>query len=711
MKRILSLTLAAALLAALTLPGAAAEPTVDTRLSRVTRAVKEALDLETGAYDSFRGSCSEELVPVWDLNWENESATLSVQALEDGTVTGFYRWDKGNAGVYRDGFPTFPGGGEDARAIARDFLDRVLRPGETAELEAPEDGLYSGGSSCSWQGRVSLNGLPTPLDWYLTVENGQVLNFSRETPEAGFVGGVPSPDAPADKAKAAEDLTGTLGLRLEYVLESGTKKAVLRYVPEDSHEFQVDAKTGELLDVTALEETLSEKGLRATAGAEDSVAAAPESLANGKAFTDAETTGIREMEGALPKEALDRVLRGESAYGLRGYALSSVSYEKDGEELLCTLRYGRVSGEDRLYRTFRVDARTGAVRSVYSTSPWDQEAKLTEEEARKKAEDFLKAFAPDRSWEYRETPEYDPREGAPFYRFRFARKENGVFFPGNAYNVSIDAADGSVYGLSFTWDEDVTFDKTEGVVSPETALSAWAGTYDVVLAYRQIPQKLNRADPAQALLMERGAESACALRLTYGLERETACSGIDAKTGAPVTESRETARPVLQYSDLSGSAARGDIEKLAGYGVGYTTGRFSPGKTLTQWELAALLYSLRGTPLDPGAVEKEERDSVYYEIYRMGALRPGQRDDAAVLTRSDLVQILLDAAGYGPAARLDGKIFSCAYTDRGSIPADGLGYAAIAQALGMTGAAYSGERPATRGEAASMLCRVLEREA
>ena len=49
MKRLLSLTLAAALLAALTLPAAAAEESQDVRLAKVTALVKEVLALDTEA--------------------------------------------------------------------------------------------------------------------------------------------------------------------------------------------------------------------------------------------------------------------------------------------------------------------------------------------------------------------------------------------------------------------------------------------------------------------------------------------------------------------------------------------------------------------------------------------------------------------------------------------------------------------------------------
>ena len=70
--------------------------------------------------------------------------------------------------------------------------------------------------------------------------------------------------------------------------------------------------------------------------------------------------------------------------------------------------------------------------------------------------------------------------------------------------------------------------------------------------------------------------------------------------------------------------------------------------------------------------------------------------------------MLLNAAGYGPAARLSG-IYTCSYSDKASIPAGDLGYAAIAQALGMAKDTYGATRNASRADAASMLCRILER--
>ena len=100
----------------------------------------------------------------------------------------------------------------------------------------------------------------------------------------------------------------------------------------------------------------------------------------------------------LSSAALDEALRSEAAYGLDGYALSSASYtlveaREEGEEdqVLCALYYV-ASGEDYRSRTFTVDARTGAVQSIWSSAPWLEEGEspaLTGEQAQARAEDYL----------------------------------------------------------------------------------------------------------------------------------------------------------------------------------------------------------------------------------------------------------------------------------------------------------------------------------
>ena len=95
MKKLLALLLSAALLTGTALPALGAEGvSADAKLAQVTQAVKERLDLDTSGYDEFRGeSWQQELATVWQLDWSGEEGSLSVQALEDGTIVSYVRSD------------------------------------------------------------------------------------------------------------------------------------------------------------------------------------------------------------------------------------------------------------------------------------------------------------------------------------------------------------------------------------------------------------------------------------------------------------------------------------------------------------------------------------------------------------------------------------------------------------------------------------------
>ena len=78
----------------------------------------------------------------------------------------------------------------------------------------------------------------------------------------------------------------------------------------------------------------------------------------------------------------------------------------------------------------------------------------------------------------------------------------------------------------------------------------------------------------------------------------------------------------------------------------------------------------------------------------------------------ETVKLLLDSAGYGEVAALQG-IFRCSYSDEGEIPAAYYGYAALAQGMGIVGGDTAGrfaaDRTATRQEAAVMLYNYMNR--
>lgn len=727
MKKLLSLLLSVMLLTGAALPAAAAEATADAKLTEITQSVKTTLALDTEDYSHFQGNYNEqELTPMWDLYWDGDSGSLSVTALENGTITSYYLYTNETDSSSQQGLPTFPQGDpEKAKTAAQAFLDKVLTPGvESVVLEDPDDLASLDSSTFRFNGQILLNGLSSPLSYSLTVRSSdnQVIRFWRDTPETMFLGDIPGADAKTTPADAAAALKSTLSLRLEYVLsDSDSTQAVLCYLPNAGHEFYVDAQSGKLVDLTALEEEMYRFAGMGGAAADSGDTAATE--AEEGALSEAEQAGIAQMEGVLSSQELDSILRSVTEYGLAGYELVSSWFSVGtvaGNEVApvtCSMRYSKSGDDGVASRSFTVDARTGEVQWLYSYIPWGEDSKavLTEAEAQAKAEAFLEGrfgehFSHLALYETssQEIVPLDSSESVSAYSFRFARQENGYFFPDQYYTVRVDSTDGSVCGLSYCYDEAITFASPENIISADAALDAWMNTYTVALGYLLVPEKLTGSDAVSQRLTQMGFASFYHLKLGYVLEREDSLWGIDAKSGEPLGYTWQAEDSGLTYSDIAGTWAEADVLRLAQFNVGYAGGTFQHTKELTQWDLICLLYSLNGYPMDPESATEAERNEVYATAYRMGILTRADRNDDALLTRSQLVQYLLDGAGYGSVAKLEG-IFTCSYTDRASIPASEMGYAALAQGLGLISGTYAGTATATRGQAAAMLCRLMER--
>lgn len=719
MKKVFALLLSMALLCETALPALAV--TSDVRLIQVTQAVKDTLDLDTAVYTDFYGVCQEDtLAPVWDLTWTGDSGSLTIESLEDGTILYYMlsEYRQVPEPIANSPLPSFPEENDGAAsAAAQTFVDKVLRgESESAKVSLIRSPGLDGGDY-RFTSDILLNGLPSPLSLSLTVraKDHIVTQFSRDVPDNACLGGIPSPIPIATQAQSSALFRNTQALRLEYVrTDDDPTYAILRYLPEYGHDFYVDASTGKLVDLTELEGAMY-KGTGA--GNSDTAAEAPAAAEeNGSSLTEAEQAGIQKLEGVQSKEALDAGLRSVKEYGLTAYTLVSAAYSiwegKDGEEdsVTCTLRYSRSAEDGAWSRTFIVDAKSGVVSRLYSQGPWNEEweAALTAEEAQSKAESFLAAYYPGHSGHLDLYDSSTDRvaEGSPFYSFTFARQENGYFFPDHFYTVGIDATDGTVSELSFLYEEDVTFDDPDSIVAADAALNIWMSTYDVTLGYLYVPEPLVSGDDAQDKLLQLGFQSFYHLKLGYTLEREARCLGVDAKTGEPVFPP-EPGPEGLTYTDLGNHWAREAVETLAKYDVGYASDTFGPDQPLTQWDLLCLLYSLDYSPLDPASEDQDLREEVYAAAYRAGILTKAERSDSALLNRGTVIQMLLDRAGYGKVAQLKG-IFTCSYADRDAIPEGELGYAALAQGLGLAGDTYAGQRTATRAEAAVLLYRLMQ---
>lgn len=725
MKRLPSLFLSVLLLAALGIPASAAGSSTDQRLAQVTAKVKKTLEIGD-EYTEFYGELREnELAPVWSLNWSRQEDSISVTATESGVVLSYNFSVEDGTQIYRgqEFPPTFPAMSRDqAQRSAEAFLDKVLdSPLETAIFNQQSSSSMNT-ETYRFSGTIALNGLKAPLSFSLSVRasDGKVTRFHRDSLESSVIGGIPSAKPASGKADAGALLKDTLSMRLEYVLNKDRSTASLRYLPESGDTYYVDAQTGELMNLTELYKLVAgeEEGATMAGGG----AAAPEAAAeknsadtfNGLSL--AEQAGIAKLEGVLPKEELDAKLQEITALGLDKYTLASASYSlnRETDDVTASLVYTRRDGGSVWRRTISCDGRTGALLSVYSFSPYEEnrKASITAKEAQETAEAFLAdLWGAEYSVSalYKNTP-WENSSSRASHTFLYAQQENGYFLPENTLNIAVDITDGSISGLSRQWTENVIFDSPEGILDENAALDAWFGHYDTALAYRSVPVKLDLSwdeEPLADALIKMGHSYFYALKLTYALEEpeNRIYTGVDAKTGEIVFDDFSYGEPSITYDDLDGHWIKPYAETLAQYGVGWMGGSCQPDRELSQVDLLALLASADGYRYDP---ETGDVDGLYRWSYGLGILTPADRRDDQLMTRGEVVKLLLDGSGYGSVAKLQG-IFTCSYDDQDSIPDELFGYAALAQGLGLVNGSFGAVRTATRAEAAMLLHNLMNR--
>ncbi len=724
MKRFLSVLLGLALAASMTAPALAAgvlvpgvdapevaqapDATSDAALAELTARVKKTLDVDDG-YTNFYSDYADGLSPRWSLNWSDESARqLTCEVTPDGKIVSVSRWDDG--GDTRDFFygfdPVFPPLDQaEAKKQAEDWCARLFDGKESGRLENARVYLGTQGTH-RFYGAVDLNGLPSPIEFSLSLGGAGLDSFYRSDSYLGYVGIVPDPEPAAAEADAAAALAGAAALEARYVSD-GEGGAVLRYVPVWP-DTVVDARTGEAVDMDALYASVNgaagENGMAMASAAE--MAAEPEvTLADG--LTDVELASIENYADVLDQMALDEALRALPGLGLESFTPERCSYSMGrGEDggVTAELRYTAPMTADQLYgfrqedydqavamgqdltiyKYITADAKTGAIKDVYTSYPlWQRDETVTiDREARTAAaEAFLAAAAPE---ELAETAlctlqGYDEKDESVF-----AQVHEGYFYPDNCLRVTVNPASGTVDAFSRAW-EDVSFAPAD-VVSAEAALEAYTDALDVTLGYVAWPLDLAREENAlYADYAQWGYTYVEELRLAYYYGNLDEVTAVDAATGEPVIEPE--VQGVYAYDDLDGVPQREMIETLGQAGVGFDGDKFRPEAALTARDGAVLLLRAGG-----GHVSERDDDVLLDQAYYQGFLKEKQWEPDRELTGSEFVQMMLRASRYGDGAEL---------LEEGGLD----GYGLAAEALGLEAA----ETPITRAEAAGLLYGFMDR--
>lgn len=687
---------------------------LDERLRTVTELAKERCGI-SDRYTDFSGDQSVEGGKVrWHLHWWDESGTASVSCDDEGYPYQF-SCHENKLWEYEPYFaPRVPNNAKSLRDAAQAFLKNALRENEDCRIEFPEKRLnLNPGESVYLSGALLRDGRRTDIRCTLEIDpkTMAVRSFWRSDDWLRLAG-TDRPEAVViDEKQADEQLKGVVRLTLQYVPD-GENRAELRYVPEDAGRWTLLAVSGEMYDLNA--------GRSGEWDAMDTPAQA-EADAGGKGLTQAEIAGAEKLKDALPEEKLDAVARHMAELGVtEDYALERLRYRTEGEKVTAQLTYRaelrdaqdcrRLLGAAEeaaeevfmrleygdLFRSVTLDAHTGALLQMDSHGGYCSAAYEFADDAadtaQRNALHFLEKYLPEHAPHMFVRPAVLPTQDGYYnsrVQIRAVRCENGVPYPANAAYLNVNMATGYIDSYALTWtEEDIAFEPTEGIVDEMAAYAAYCEAMNAELCWRTLPAAQGRSETKHYLA------------LCYDLVSEPQIAAVRARDGSLVTT--EAAPLRYEYDDVTDHAAN----ELAAYGVGIPGDRFLPDRKITNREAASLLVSL-GNPSawDLG----DETLLMCAREYRLVLTKEDLDKD---MTRAELVRAILSMAGYHRAAALT-DAFRSSFTDA-EIFGENLGFIALAEAMGMVKAGDPGDvfRPrdaATRGEAAEMLWRFLNR--
>ncbi len=152
-------------------------------------------------------------------------------------------------------------------------------------------------------------------------------------------------------------------------------------------------------------------------------------------------------------------------------------------------------GGTRVSYSVGIHAQSGEIVS-YSAYQYDPSGKqptvnLTRDEAQKNAEDwYTKLMSGDKKAEPQSNQPYASND----LSFTWIRLENGIPFPDNTINITINPSDGTLSNFYRSWDDKLTFPKAEGVVAAADAQAAHDKVGGAELVYQRFYTPAGRSE-------------------------------------------------------------------------------------------------------------------------------------------------------------------------------------------------------------------------
>ena len=485
----------------------------------------------------------------------------------------------------------------------------------------------------------------------------------------------PRPVGVLPVSKAKERFKEKIGIRIAYYNNNQNSVSLLYGVREAGREY-INAFTGDVTDTNII------------AGRFAAVYSEYE-----KSISHAQRFEAAAMPDGLmpPAQAADAVRRFLQAEG--ELPLSSISRTADTEG---NYYYNIGLLNKGVKSNIEINAKTAEITGYYKDEEYSELGIISEDKACDIAAQFAKRAALDKFNSCFEAERRKVRSqfGGYNYRFVFWRNVKGLQYKDNGILIDVCAATGEVLMYSCNWEER-DFPSEANVISAGSAYDELFDKAGFELMYVPVSRSKLKI-PASA----RDAE----VRLVYSFRQgkplyvNASTGGLCYSDSTPYSDSIGGA-----YEDIKGHPSEKFIKILLGAKIFEQSEFFRPDDNITQADYLKWIYR---------AVRKYSPDTetLYGTMYYLNVLNEGERSDNGSIVFEDAVKFIIRLLGYTDVAELS-DTYKTGFIDEGMITPGLVGYAAIAQGLGIVkGNAFLPKRYVTRATAAEIIYNVLTSE-
>lgn len=670
-------------------------------LEEAIRSVKAKIQIpkEYSDFDYYFYGTSAHNNNYWSLTWRNpeEYSYIEVNLDKDNNFIHYSHYDRSGRGK---NIPSFLE--KELKDEAEDFIKQIA-PDVYKNIEFVEanyNGIYSNTYTYSFQRKENNIIFPdNNVTVQVNADSGKVTYASLEWLHDAKI---PSADIKLTKDKAADIIGKNLNMKLAYktnyyrIFENGqnefVKKAFLVYEPDINY-ISIAANSGEVYLTRSEWVEMKSDDL---AGEQESKDMAASGADNGAVLTEEEMEKIRELEKLITKDKAIEIVTTNPYLHIDDNLLTytanlnkSNSYNYNEKEnsyvwniSLSDARpvdYSKDQDKYRAYASATVDAQTGkilsfnaSIKNYYDskTGKWlPVNIKHDKDYGQKVFEKFLNEQAKER---FEKTKLVEQREdyiayykedNIPVYggySYRYNRFNEGIEFPYNSINGSVDGVTGKIYYYNVNWDDDIVFESPKNAMSPKDAFKHYISKDGFNLLYEI--NIINMYDPNYKS-KDRYYDYSDAYSVAYEIRLvyrpDIYPTYISPFTGEQLNGSGEVYKIAgpYKYKDISDIPANRNILLLSDMNIGFEGDEFKPDLVITESELTRLFEEL--------GYWTSEEDS---------------KTSSTIITKEELAHIFIKRLGLEKVAKLKG-IYTTGYSDEEKIKANYIGAVALSKGL------------------------------